>query len=81
MWMKNQLEGDCETMVNNNEFSQLSCGGRSHGLPITRILPSEAIGVILLGSLKVSKMNILFTHIIITTATELQLLNYSYYYY
>ncbi|RVW50495.1 CST complex subunit CTC1 [Vitis vinifera] len=52
MWMKNQLEGDCETMVNNNEFSQLSCGGRSHGLPITRILPSEAIGVILLGSFK-----------------------------
>lgn len=60
MWMKNQLEDDCETMVNNNEFSKPSCEGRSHSGSVTRILPGEAIGVILVGRLKVSKMNLFF---------------------
>ena len=70
MWMKNQLEDDCETMVNNNEFSLLSCEGRSNGRPVTRIFPSEGIGVILLGCLKVSKMNLFFNYIIFPTATK-----------
>lgn len=72
-WMKKQLEDDCQIMVNNNEFSQLSCDGRSCGLSVARTLHSAAVGVILVGGLKVSMMNLFFIHIVIAIAYVLLL--------
>ncbi|KAF8404935.1 hypothetical protein HHK36_009830 [Tetracentron sinense] len=56
MWvnMLVQLQNDSGKMGVNSHFSLLSCDGKSYGLFIRRIIPSEDIGVVLMGTLQIS---------------------------
>lgn len=49
-----RLEKDSKKLCEKNQFSLLSCEGRFYGRSIRKILTSQDIGIILLGSLKVS---------------------------
>ncbi|KAI9200887.1 hypothetical protein LWI28_014534 [Acer negundo] len=49
-----QLDNDNHTMCENNRFSFLSHEAKSFGWSKWRIFPSEDIGIVLLGSLKIS---------------------------
>ena len=54
-WMRMlRLENDCKNFCENNQLSFQSCQGRFYGQSVKKILTSEDIGIILLGSLKVS---------------------------
>ncbi|KAL5777858.1 hypothetical protein ACOSP7_010784 [Xanthoceras sorbifolium] len=55
-WIKPllQLSNDNHTMCENNRLSFLSCEGKSFGWSKWRIFPSEDIGIVLLGCLKIS---------------------------
>ena len=48
-----RLEKDCKKMFEKNQFSLLPCEGRFYGRSVRKILTSQDIGIILLGSLKV----------------------------
>ncbi|XP_059453022.1 CST complex subunit CTC1 isoform X2 [Corylus avellana] len=49
-----RLEKDCKKMFEKNQFSLLPCEGRFYGRSVRKILTSQDIGIILLGSLKIS---------------------------
>uniref|UniRef100_A0A2N9HSB4 CST complex subunit CTC1 n=1 Tax=Fagus sylvatica TaxID=28930 RepID=A0A2N9HSB4_FAGSY len=54
-WMRMlRLENDCKNFCENNQLSFQSCQGRFYGQSVKKILTSEDIGIILLGSLKIS---------------------------
>lgn len=59
-WIRNlHLGNDNKILSNkilqdNNQHSLLSCEGRSYGQSIRKVFPSEDIGIVLIGSLKVS---------------------------
>ncbi|PSS31397.1 CST complex subunit like [Actinidia chinensis var. chinensis] len=55
-WMKLLLEGetDSDLMNNNEKYSRLSCEGLTYSQSTRRVLHNEDIGVILLGSVKIS---------------------------
>ncbi|XP_059636886.1 CST complex subunit CTC1 isoform X2 [Cornus florida] len=56
-WLRLLLEkkNGCDLICNGNQYSFLSCEGRSSDLPLRRFLQSEDVGVVLLGSLKISQ--------------------------
>lgn len=49
-----RLEKDCKKLCEKNQFSLLPCEGRFYGRSVRKIFTSQDIGIILLGSLKVS---------------------------
>ncbi|KAM7517103.1 hypothetical protein LguiA_006686 [Lonicera macranthoides] len=51
-WMKMLLKQ--ESVLENNQYSLLSCEGNSHEQSIRRVLQSEDIDVVLIGKLKIS---------------------------
>ncbi|KAF5468328.1 hypothetical protein F2P56_012486 [Juglans regia] len=54
-WMRIlQLKNDCKKLCENNLFSLQSCEGRLYERSVRKILTSDDIGIILLGSLKIS---------------------------
>ncbi|XP_015884731.3 CST complex subunit CTC1 isoform X3 [Ziziphus jujuba] len=59
-WIRNlHLGNDNKILSNkilqdNNQHSLLSCEGRSYGQSIRKVFPSEDIGIVLIGSLKIS---------------------------
>ncbi|KAG6674780.1 hypothetical protein I3842_15G062100 [Carya illinoinensis] len=54
-WMRIlQLKSDCKKLCVNNLFSLQSCEGRLYDRSVRKILTSDDIGIILLGSLKIS---------------------------
>lgn len=52
-----RLENGCEKTSVNSQFRLLPCEGRFYSQSIRKILGSEDVGIILLGSLKVSSLS------------------------
>lgn len=48
------MGNDIKILQDNKQYSLLSCEGRSYGQSIKKVFSSEDIGILLIGSLKVS---------------------------
>lgn len=51
-----EFDNDCHLLCKNNRYIFLSSEDKSYGRSKRQIVPSEDIGIVLLGSLKVSSL-------------------------